>query len=105
MRLSTLLVAAGLGLAGLATAAHALTYDSHISRNGDGSAANFLDPDLTTGSSGNDGGLQVRFGSSSGSDENDGGTSPFLDSTDHNFSAPEVGMPFGGMIQGENTNR
>lgn len=76
----------------LATRAQALTYDSHISRNGDGSPG-FQDPDASMGS---------HFGVTGGSGYgNAAGQDPFLGSTDHNFSSPNPYVPYGGLIPGQ----
>ena len=93
MRRSWLFALAGMAFTLLAGgAASALTYDSHISRNADGSPG-FQDPDSApqshfgvTGDSG--------FRSSPGSDA-------FLGSSDHNFSSPNPNMPYGGLIPGQ----
>ena len=94
MHLSRLFAIAGLAFAFLwAGAASALTYDSHISRNADGSPG-FQNPDQAQGS---------HFGvtGESGYDHAAGRT-PFLGSSDHNFSAPDASVPFGGLIPGQN---
>ena len=94
MHLSRLFGLTALGFALLAGgAASALTYDSHISRNADGSPG-FQDPDQAPAS---------HFGVTGGSGyDNAAGRTPFLGSSDHNFSAPDVGAPYGGLIPGQN---
>jgi hypothetical protein len=95
MQVSRLLAIVGLIAALVAGgAAHALTYDSHISRNADGSPG-FQDPDQAQSS---------HFGVTGGGSgyDNGSGNSPFLGSSDHNFSAPDVNQPYGGLIPGQN---
>ena len=93
MCLSRLLTIAGLALALLAGGpAMALTYDSHISRNADGSPG-FQDPDQAQ---------ESHFGVTGESGyDNAAGRTPFLGSSDHNFSAPDLNAPYGGLIPGQ----
>lgn len=93
MRLSPLFAVAGLAFLLLGSgAAGALTYDSHISRNADGSPG-FQDPDTAQ---------ESHFGvTGESSYRNAGGDQPFLGSSDHNFSAPDPSVPYGGLIPGQ----
>lgn len=93
MRLSRLFAMAGLAFTLLGGGvAGALTYDSHISRNADGSPG-FQDPDSMQ---------QSHFGLTGDSSfRNAAGDQPFLGSSDHNFSAPDPSMPYGGLIPGQ----
>lgn len=93
MRLSRLVALTGLTFALLGgSAAGALTYDSHISRNADGSPG-FQDPDESLPSHvGVTGDYSFR---------NAAGRDPFLGSTDHNFASPDPYVPYGGLIPGQ----
>jgi len=101
MRLSILFAAGLLGMALCGSAAHALTYDSHVSRDSAGTA-NLLGPDGDSDGTPSEGSLQVRFGGGSTDESSAGADSQFLNSTDHNFSPPNASLPFGGMIEGQN---
>jgi hypothetical protein len=96
MRFSYLLTAGVLGLALLGGGnAQALTYDTHLPQNGN--SANLFEQQQDDQS-----GFHVNYGES----QDDGypnapGAGRFLGSSDHNFSAPDPTLPFGGMIQGE----